>query len=73
MHHHKIVLAFFVIFVSYFSFAQQNKNRTDQLIKNWKFAKADVFAPEVNQPDFNDSYWQEVTIPHDWAIEGSIL
>ena len=70
MHHHKIVLAFFVIFVSYFSFAQQNKNRTDQLIKNWKFAKADVFAPEVNQPDFNDSYWQEVTIPHDWAIEG---
>ncbi len=22
------------------------------------------------QPDFDDSIWQQVTIPHDWAIEG---
>lgn len=43
--------------------------RCERLLeKNWKFAKGDY--PEAIQPGFNDSQWQQVTIPHDWAIYG---
>lgn len=35
---------------------------------NWKFTREDqADAAAVN---FNDSKWQKVTIPHDWAIYG---
>ena len=38
------------------------------LNKNWKFTKGDIAnASAVN---FNDSQWESVTIPHDWAIFG---
>lgn len=36
--------------------------------KNWRFAKGD--HPEAVQPAFNDMKWEQVTVPHDWAIKG---
>ena len=43
--------------------------RTEALLeKNWKFTKGDV--PEATQTNFDDSKWETVTIPHDWAIFG---
>lgn len=36
--------------------------------KNWKFTKGDV--PEATQTNLDDSKWETVTIPHDWAIFG---
>ena len=38
------------------------------LEKGWKFQKGDV--PEAMSPDFDDRKWEQVTIPHDWAIYG---
>lgn len=38
------------------------------LEKNWKFTRED--DPASMKPDFNDSKWQSVRIPHDWAIYG---
>lgn len=38
------------------------------LEKNWKFAKGDF--PEAVESNFNDSRWETVTVPHDWAIYG---
>jgi beta-galactosidase len=38
------------------------------LEKNWKFTRDD--PPEALQPGFDDSGWQSVTVPHDWAIYG---
>jgi beta-galactosidase len=35
---------------------------------NWRFLKGD--APGAENPDFNDSQWLAVRLPHDWAIEG---
>ncbi len=43
---------------------EQNFNR------DWKFAKADLDAAMVTQPEFDDSTWQQVHVPHDWAISG---
>lgn len=38
------------------------------LEKNWKFSKGDF--NEASRPEFNDSEWESVVIPHDWAIFG---
>ncbi len=34
----------------------------------WSFLKADASGAEV--PEFDDSGWRKVSVPHDWAIEG---
>ncbi|UCG55992.1 MAG: DUF4982 domain-containing protein [Phycisphaerales bacterium] len=36
--------------------------------RDWKFAKGDQDG--VDAPDFPDSQWQPVRLPHDWAIAG---
>ena len=46
-------------------FAQRSEQ---SLEKGWKFTKGEVSGAE--QPDFNDSRWESVTVPHDWAIYG---
>ena len=38
------------------------------LEKNWKFTRED--NNEFIKPAFDDSKWQSVTVPHDWAIYG---
>ncbi|MBT8308282.1 MAG: DUF4982 domain-containing protein [Maribacter sp.] len=38
------------------------------LKKDWKFFKGD--NEKAYQKDFDDSVWQSVTVPHDWAIYG---
>lgn len=43
--------------------------RTEILLeKNWKFTREDN-SGAIN-PEFDDSKWQTVTVPHDWAIYG---
>lgn len=36
--------------------------------KGWKFQLGDI--PDAQQPDFNDSAWRKLTLPHDWSVEG---
>ena len=36
---------------------------------NWRFLKAD--SPGAEQPQFDDSAWRKLDVPHDWSIEGS--
>lgn len=38
------------------------------LEKNWKFTRED--HPTAGAVAFDDSKWQKVTVPHDWAIYG---
>jgi beta-galactosidase len=35
---------------------------------DWLFLKAD--APGAEKPDFDDSQWRKLDVPHDWSIEG---
>ncbi len=46
-------------------FAQRAEILLDE---GWKFSKGDF--PEAIKEDFDDSSWEQVTIPHDWAITG---
>jgi beta-galactosidase len=59
----KIFLLFLLIYCSN-SFAQTiNKE-----LNVWKFSKGE--NPSASLIDFDDSHWESVTVPHDWAISG---
>ncbi|MDR1728411.1 MAG: DUF4982 domain-containing protein [Acidobacteriota bacterium] len=38
------------------------------LEKGWRFFKGE--APDAARPAFDDAAWEEVSVPHDWAIGG---
>jgi len=52
--------------ITQISFAQVRTVR--ELDNNWTFQKGDF--ENAFQANFNDSKWQNVTVPHDWAIYG---
>lgn len=59
---------FFFLLLS-LTFSAKAQVRTSYLLdKGWKFAKED--DAEFSQTSFNDSKWQSVVVPHDWAIYG---
>ena len=35
---------------------------------NWKFIQSDI--KEAEKPDFDDTKWRTLNLPHDWSIEG---
>ncbi len=41
---------------------------TESFDHDWRFAVGD--APGADKPDFNDSAWRALDLPHDWSIEG---
>ncbi len=41
------------------------------LHRGWRFSKG--ASAEAYKPDYDDSGWKSVTIPHDWAIEGPVM
>lgn len=61
----KLIFFFVCVITSGSVWAQ----RSEQLLeKGWRFTKGDVKGAET--PGFDDSEWEAVTIPHDWAIFG---
>lgn len=54
--------------VAVFAFNANAQRIEVNLEKNWKFSKGDF--PEAFSPGFDDSKWENVTVPHDWAIYG---
>ncbi|TNJ45337.1 DUF4982 domain-containing protein [Tamlana fucoidanivorans] len=45
----------------------QGQSINIELLKNWKFTNYDYGA--AFQENFDDSNWESVTIPHDWAVK----
>ncbi|MBQ8225774.1 MAG: DUF4982 domain-containing protein [Bacteroides sp.] len=59
----------FLIFFSLTLIVEGWAQRTELLLeKGWRFAKGDVEGASLVTLD--DSKWQSVTVPHDWAIYG---
>ena len=65
MKHQKQLLAVLLMGVACTLQAQRSETLLE---KNWKFSKGDF--KEASQPEFNDTKWESVVIPHDWAIYG---
>ena len=51
-----------------FAFMQAQVRTEQTFEKGWKFTRED--NAEFANPGYNDSKWQSVTVPHDWAIYG---
>ncbi|HSF90402.1 MAG TPA: hypothetical protein VLA46_13355, partial [Saprospiraceae bacterium] len=51
--------------------ANAQQRVTVNLQSNWRFFQGPNHA--AHQKDFDDSKWQSVTIPHDWAIAGPFI
>lgn len=63
------LLLFCALLLNHFQVAAQRESR--ELQTGWKFAKG--AHPEAVNPDFDDSSWQDVRIPHDWAISEDFI
>jgi beta-galactosidase len=62
----KILFAIFMVSLTYFNATAQ---RTEILLdEGWKFSKGSF--PNAAEATFNDTRWETVTVPHDWAISG---
>jgi len=61
------IIPFLIILFQPLIFAQKIRESVS-FDKNWKFSKGEF--TEATKPDFDDSQWETVTIPHDWAIYG---
>lgn len=42
---------------------------TEELNRDWRFARGS--QPGAETPDFSDTGWETVRVPHDWAISGA--
>jgi len=47
----------------------QENDREKLINQDWRFQLGD--HPEAVDPDFDDSGWRVLDLPHDWAIEGA--
>lgn len=45
-----------------------NDTRRTSFNDDWRFLQGD--APSAGQPEFDDSHWTPLRLPHDWAIDG---
>jgi beta-galactosidase len=50
--------------------AQFTARQVTDFNPNWRFQQADT--PGAEAPTFDDSKWQPISVPHDWAIAGPI-
>ncbi len=67
----KILLAIAVLsllfsWITYIS--AQNPRIVNDFCRNWKFHLGD--DDNAEDPDFDDSHWRTLSLPHDWSIEG---
>ncbi len=64
--------SFFILIIA-FCFGCENINRIDTPVRqkvnfdfDWRFSKGDF--PVASQRNFDDSQWEVIDVPHDWAI-----
>lgn len=60
----------FLLAICLASIAQAAPRTILQFTEGWRFLQSD--APNAQQPNFDDSSWQVVMLPHDWAIAGPV-
>jgi len=59
----------FLLFITQLSFAQSSARLIIDFNKDWKFFLGDDSSSM--HPNFDDSKWRQLNLPHDWSIEGN--
>lgn len=65
------ITSILLMFLLFFQLSYSQVRQVFLLDKGWKFYKGE--SSLAFQKDFDDSNWENVTIPHDWAIEHPFL
>lgn len=50
--------------------AQLSFGQPESFNEGWLFLKSD--DPAMSNPEYNDSVWRKLDVPHDWSIEGRL-
>jgi len=58
----------FSLFTSVLAMSAMAQSTEQLLLSGWRFQRGACTGAE--QTDFNDTKWQQVSVPHDWAIYG---
>ena len=66
MNKHLKIAAALLVALPTLTFAQVRTEQTFE--KGWKFTRED--SKDFSQQTYDDTKWQSVTVPHDWAIYG---
>jgi len=66
--HFKLIACSLIFSLAFSNISYAQVRITKELSSNWKFQKA--ANEEAFQMDFDDSDWENVSVPHDWAIYG---
>ena len=66
----RLALASFIL-CSVGTMAQAGNEREQCINEQWKFLLGDTVT--ASRPDFDDSGWRTLDLPHDWSIEGAPL
>ena len=61
-----IIIVFLLCYVISIK-AQENTQRKQLFDTNWKFNRGE--APGAEVPDYDDTSWRLLDVPHDWSIE----
>jgi hypothetical protein len=65
----KLLLPIF-IFSCLSVFGQISFGDSQKINDGWKFMLQDV--PEAQNTSYNDSEWQNISLPHDWSVKGQL-
>jgi len=63
----KTLLILTVLLLSIHSIAQEYKTGTSRFDSDWLFHRGGALG--ADSPDFDDSVWRPIELPHDWSIE----
>jgi beta-galactosidase len=66
--HNLNLLLIFIFLICGVFFTEAQTREVITLKKEWKFSKGQ--HPEAINSNFDDSKWETVKVPHDWAIKG---
>ena len=64
----KLLFSIIFIFLVFTNISYAQERIVKELSNNWKFHKGK--SELAFQKNFDDSLWETVTVPHDWAIYG---
>ena len=59
---------YFFVLVALLFAANASADNRKLFDEGWLFLLAD--SSQMSAPEYNDSYWRKLDLPHDWAIEG---
>jgi beta-galactosidase len=59
-----------ILLFTYTLYGQDGSLKPGRINDNWKFQKGDF--KQAASPDFDDSKWRTLDLPHDWSVEGPL-